>query len=134
MRRVRYPILGTCPACGSFRIGLIKVGDMRHYEKELKKFYRKHRALLRYADYREYEEGFSPNRFCWACKHEWLEDEGTRHKNRFTMICLPDEDSLAQFLQATEFDFSILYRDREKTTKAVRIKQMAKRWLRRRFF
>lgn len=122
----KMKILGSCPDCGSFRVGMIIPKDKSfypRYEKDCKRFYQKHRALLRYADPRVFDES-SANRFCWDCKHEWISTK------KFFPVTFTDEKSYVYFLEQTEFDFQILHTETRKQRRKRERKQKRKEKIR----
>lgn len=98
-------ILGVCPECGSYRIGLVRVSDCgkgadARWLRQAEKLYQEHRHLLRFVPYYEYEEGFSANRFCGSCGFEWREEGRVRYQ---TMEL--SEEEFDVFWEETEFSF-----------------------------
>jgi phytoene dehydrogenase-like protein len=98
--RKEVTILGRCPECNSLRIGEIQPGDDHVWLKKAKKYYDKHRNLLRYVPPKEWDD-VCADRFCVDCGYEWREDR----PNKYELIVFTSEESYEDFLRETAFDY-----------------------------
>lgn len=98
-------ILGLCPECNSYQIGLIVPGDPALWLRHAKKLYKRHRHLLKYVSGAGDEAGIDANRFCLACANEWRQPEGAFGRGRYVHVEFDGEKGYRQFLQETEFSF-----------------------------
>ena len=123
--------LGRCPECDSLRLGIIEPSYGRSILEQNKKalyYYKKYRCYYKMDTSKDWEEGFSANRFCMDCKNEWY--ESGKRKKRFSKLIFSNEESFEDFLQQKCFfdeeDFHNIHRKEHYRQKEIKMKWYTK--------
>lgn len=93
--------LGQCPECSSFELGIIEPSygrTIREQNRLALHYYRKYHCYYKMDTSRDWEEGFSANRFCVACGFEWYAKG--KGKKRFSKLTFQNEEMLHHFLKS----------------------------------